>query len=67
MFPERCNRGTVSYLEGEGVPKNSGIVTERIGKLLDWFMNFTVKSESMKELECGGASPCISGRGVGMN
>ena len=30
-------------------------------------MNFTVKSGGMKEFEFGGASPCISGRGVGMN
>ena len=30
VFPERCNRGTVSYLEGEGVPKNWGVVTKRI-------------------------------------
>ena len=29
MFPERCNRGDISYLEGEGVPKKRGIVTER--------------------------------------
>ena len=30
VFPERCDRGTVSYLEGERVPKNWGIVTKRI-------------------------------------
>ena len=30
VFPERCDRGTVSYLEGERVPKNWGVVTERI-------------------------------------
>ena len=34
-FPERCDRGTISYLEGERVPKNRGIVTERIGKMFD--------------------------------
>ena len=28
-------------------------------------MNFKVESGAMKELEFGGASPCISGRGVG--
>ena len=33
MFPERCDRGTISYLEVEGVPKNWGIVTERIRKV----------------------------------
>ena len=35
MFPERCNRGAISYLEGAGVPKNWGIVTERIRKVFD--------------------------------
>ena len=30
VFPERCDRGTVSYLKGERVPKNWGIVTKRI-------------------------------------
>ena len=35
MFPERCDRGAISYLEGEGVPKNWGIVTERIGEKFD--------------------------------
>ena len=28
VFPERCDRGAISYLEGEGVPENWGIVTE---------------------------------------
>ena len=32
VFPERYDRGAISYLEGEGVPKNRGIVTERIGE-----------------------------------
>ena len=35
MFPERCDRGAISYLEGEGVPKNRGIVTETIGEKFD--------------------------------
>ena len=35
VFPERCNRGAISYLEEEAVPKNLGIVTERIGKVFD--------------------------------
>ena len=30
-------------------------------------MNLTVESGGVKELEFMGASPCISGRGVGMN
>ena len=34
MFPERCDRGAISYLEGEGVPENWGIVTERIGEMI---------------------------------
>ena len=51
-----------SYLEGEGVPKNWGTVTERIRKVFDCFMNSTVKSGGMEELKFGGASPCISGR-----
>ena len=29
VFPERCDRGTVSYLEGKRVPKNWGVVTKR--------------------------------------
>ena len=32
VFPEKCDRGTISYLEGKRVPKNWGIVTERIKK-----------------------------------
>ena len=35
VFPERCDRGAISYLEGERVPKNRGIVTERIEKKFD--------------------------------
>ena len=35
VFPERCERGTVCSLEGEGVPKNWGIVTERIITVFD--------------------------------
>ena len=30
VIPERCDKGAISYLEGEEVPKNRGIVTERI-------------------------------------
>ena len=67
MFPKRCDRGTVSYLEGERVPKNWGIVTERIREVFDGFMNSMVESGGMKELEFGGASPCISGTGVGVD
>ena len=34
VFPERCDRGTVSYLEGERVPKNKGVVTKIIRNLI---------------------------------
>ena len=67
MFPKRCARGTVSYLEGERVLKNWGIVTERIREVFDGFMNSTVESGDMNELELGDASPCISGTGVGVD
>ena len=29
MLPKRCNRGAVSNMKGERVPKDRGIVTER--------------------------------------
>ena len=32
VFPERCCRGAISYLEGERVPNNWGVVTKRIGE-----------------------------------
>ena len=32
VFPEGCDRGTVSYLEGGRVPKSRSIVAERIEK-----------------------------------
>ena len=35
LFPERCDRGAISYLEGERVPKNRGIATERLGEKFD--------------------------------
>ena len=35
VFPERCDRGTISYLEGDRVPKNWGVVTEGIRKVFD--------------------------------
>ena len=31
--PEGCDRGNISYMEGESVSKNRGIVTERIRKV----------------------------------
>ena len=32
VFPERCDRGAISYLEWERVPKYQDIMSERIGK-----------------------------------
>ena len=34
-FPERSDRGVISYLEGKRVPKTWGVVTERIRKVFD--------------------------------
>ena len=35
VLPTRCNRGTVSYMKGEKVPKDWNIVTEGIRKVFD--------------------------------
>ena len=35
MFPKRCNRGTVSYMKGERIPDDWGIVTEGFRKVFD--------------------------------
>ena len=67
VFPERCDRGAISYLEWERVPKIQGIVTERIGEKFDCFIKLTVESEGVKELEFRGTLPCIPGKGVGIN
>ena len=48
VFPDLCNRGAISYLEGERVPQNWGIVTERILR------------SKVGEVKFGGASYCIS-------
>ena len=42
MLPKRCNRGTVSYIKGERVPEDWGIVTKGIRELFDSFVNSTV-------------------------
>ena len=34
VLPKRCNRGTISYVERERVPKGRGIVTEELEKCL---------------------------------
>ena len=64
MLPKRWNRGTVSYIKGERVPKDWGIVTEGIRDVFDRFVNSMVEGGGLKELGFGGASLCISGRGV---
>ena len=33
VFPKRCDRGSISYVERIKVPKNWGIVTEGIRKV----------------------------------
>ena len=33
VFPKRCDRGSISYSEGEKSSKNWGVVTERIRKV----------------------------------
>ena len=67
MLPKRCNRGTVSYMKGERVPKDRRIVTEGIRKVFDGFVNSTIESGGLKELEFGGTSPCISRSGFGVD
>ena len=53
VLPEGYDRGTISYLEGERVLKNRGIVAERIRKVFIGFVNSMVKSGDMKELSLG--------------
>ena len=33
VFPKGCDRGAISYVEGDIFPTNSGIVNERIRKV----------------------------------
>ena len=42
-FQKDATEGKFSYLEGERVSKNWGIVTERIRKMFDLFVNSMVK------------------------
>ena len=35
VLPKRCNKGTISYMERERVPKGRGIVTEGIRKVFN--------------------------------
>ena len=35
VFSKRCSRGAVSYMKGERVPKDWGIVTEGIREVYD--------------------------------
>ena len=59
VFPEACDRWTISYLEGESFPKNRGIVTDRIGKCL---FHSEVKVVDVKELMFRTAASCVSVR-----
>ena len=67
VLPKRCNRGTISYMERERVPKDRGIVTDGIRKVFNGFVNSMIRSGRLKELEFGGTSPCVSRRGVGVD
>ena len=61
VFLKRCNRGTISYMEREGVLKGRGIVTEGVGKVFHRFVNSVIKGGGLKELQFRGTSPCVSG------
>ena len=52
VFPKRCNRGTISDMERERVPKICELCDRRWG---------------LKELEFRGTSPCVSGGRVGVD
>ena len=52
MLPKRCNRGTVSYMKGERVSKDRGIVTEGIRKVFDLFVKSAIESGGLNQLEC---------------
>ena len=60
VFPKRCNRGTISYMEREGVAKGRGIVTEAVRKVFDRFVNSAIEGGGLKKLEFRGISPCVS-------
>ena len=40
VHPKRCNRGTISYMERERVPKDRGIVTEGLFIYLGFYVAF---------------------------
>ena len=67
VSPKRCNRGTISYMERERVPKGRGIVTEGVRKVFHRFVNSAIEGGGLKECEFGGTSPCVSGGGVGVD
>ena len=50
VFPKRCNRGTISYMEREGVPKGRGIVTEGVRKVFHRFFNSAIEGGGLKEI-----------------
>ena len=67
VFPKRCNRGTISYMERKRVPKERSIVTEGVRKVFHRFVNSAIKGGGFKELEFAGTSPCVSVGGVGVD
>ena len=55
-------------MERERVPKNWGIVTERIQKVFVGFVDCAIKGGDVKELNMfRAAASCVSGGGVGVN
>ena len=67
VFPKRCDRRTISYVEREGVPKGRGIVTKGIRKVFHRFVNSAIEGGGLKELEFRGTLPCVSGGRVGVD
>ena len=67
VLPKRCNRGTISYMERERVPKGKAIVTEGVRKVSYCLVNSVIKGGGLKELQFGCTSPCVSETGVGVD
>ena len=66
VFPKRCNRGTISYMEREGVPKGRGIVTEGVRKEFHRFVNSVIEGGGLKKLEFRGTLNSVSGGRIGV-
>ena len=67
MFHEGTDRGAISYLEGERVPKGRCVMTEGIRKIFMRFVNSAIEGGYVKELTFRAAASGISRRGVGVN